>query len=294
MKTIIYILIAVMIGSIVYSAIPQSNKNVQVYKNEIVLESNNKVLFDSELQYSVNIISKRLEDYGIKLFSIYPVVDKSQIHINFKKQQNVVEIADLLCQIGKLHFLETYSSAEVTAQLQQKDKLYALMNVEKSEYYTAELGTCTLADAEKLSDYLNSGAFRKKIPANLLFAWSKVSAEKPNQLSIFCLKLDNEDISVLDGNAVAEIKLDISDSKNPAILIKFNEQGAKFWQKMTAENINKTIAIVMDQQVYYAPVVKSEIKGGNCSLTGKFSEKEVKVFVSLVKNGELPTSFKIK
>lgn len=286
-----------MIGSIVYSAIPQSNKNVQVYKNEIVLESNTKVLSDSELQYSVNIISKRLENYGIKLFSIYPVADKSQIHINFKKQQNIVDIADLLCQKGKLHFLETYSSAEVMEHLNENDMLFSMMNTHKpgkEGLYTAELGTCKLADAEKLSDYLNSGAFRKKIPANVLFAWSKVSAEKPNQLSIFCLKLDNENITVLDGNAIADIKLDKNDSKNPAILVKFNEQGAKFWQKMTAENINKTIAIVMDQQVYYAPVVKSEIKGGNCSLSGNFSEKEVKVFVSLVKNGELPTSFKIK
>lgn len=293
MKTIIYILIAVMISSIVYSAIPHSNKKVNVYKNEVVLESN-KAISHNDLQYSAEVISKRLENFGIKLFSIYPVADKSQIHINFKKQQNIIEIADLLCQKGKLHFLETYSSAEVTARLQQNDKLFSLMNVEKSENYTAELGNCTRTNAEKLSDYLNSGEFRKKIPANVLFAWSKVSAETPDLLSVICLKLDNEKVTVLDGSAVADIKLDKNDSKNPSILIKFNEQGAKFWQKMTAENINKAIAIVMDQQVYYAPVVKSEIKGGNCSLTGKFSEKEVKVFVSLVKNGELPTSFKIK
>ena len=37
-----------------------------------------------------------------------------------------------------------------------------------------------------------------------------------------------------------------------------------------------------------------EIKHGNCLLSGKFTENELKIFVSIVKNGELPTSFRIR
>jgi preprotein translocase subunit SecD len=54
------------------------------------------------------------------------------------------------------------------------------------------------------------------------------------------------------------------------------------------------IAILMGQQVYYAPMVKSEIKGGNCVVSGNFTQNELKSFVAIVKNGELSTSFKLK
>ena len=80
----------------------------------------------------------------------------------------------------------------------------------------------------------------------------------------------------------------------PAISIKFNTESTELWQKMTVKNIDKAIAIVMDQQVYSAPIVKSEIKQGNCMISGDFSEKELKVFVAIVKNGELASSFKIR
>ena len=70
-----------MIGSVIYSAIPKSSEKQLMFINEVILESEGKLLSEKELSNSVEIISKRLEDYGIKLFSIYPVNKKSQIGI---------------------------------------------------------------------------------------------------------------------------------------------------------------------------------------------------------------------
>jgi SecD/SecF fusion protein len=80
----------------------------------------------------------------------------------------------------------------------------------------------------------------------------------------------------------------------PRFIFNFSQNGAGLWAKMTHDNLKRSIAILMDQQVYFTPVVKSEIKGGNCALTGDFTADEMKSFVSIVKNGELPASFQLK
>lgn len=286
-----------MIGSIVYSAIPNTNKSFKVYKNEIILESNGKQLSDSELKYSVAVISKRLEDYGIKLFSIYPEAAKSQIHINFKKQQNIAEIADLLSCKGELYFMETWSAAEILKNFSKNDRIYSLLTIDenvKSNRASSVIGRCQLADIEKLSEYLSSPEFRNRVPENALFAWGKLSQEKSGWLNLHVLKLEKGESNLLNGSAIASASLDLSNDDLSAVLINFDEAGTKAWAKMTRENLDKEIAIVMDQQVYYSPVVRSEIRKGNCMLTGDFTQNELKVFVAMIKNGALPATFKIK
>ncbi len=294
MKTIIYILIVVMVGSIVYSAIPQSAKPVNIYQNEITLESNDKVLSKNELSNSVKVITKRLEDYGIKLFTIYPVNEKSQIRISFKEKQNILEIADLLCSKGQLYFSETYSCKEILSKLNKNDLVFSFLDIEDSNSNSAKLGECDLKNAEKLGQHLGYTGFRSKIPEDARFAWGKVTGEQPGQLSLYALKIDMNRPVVLDGKTISEIKLDASDKKHPAVFIQFDKNGSALWQKMTYNNRNKCIAILMGQQVYYAPMVKSEIKGGNCVVSGNFTQNELKSFVAIVKNGELSTSFKLK
>ena len=285
-----------MVGSMVYSAIPQSSNSINIYQNEFTIESKGKVLSQEELSRSTEIISKRLETYGIRLFNIYPINEKSQIQISFKENQNVLEIVDLLCTKGQLYFSETYSGNEILSKLNENDLIFSLLDDENMNKTSnsGKLGECDLQNAEKLSQHLGFTGFRSQIPLDAQFAWGKVFNENPNQLSLYALKINPEKPVVLDGKTVAEIKLDVSNTDSPAVFIKFNKSGSALWQKMTYNNMDKSIAILLDQQVYYAPVVKSEIKGGNCIISGDFTENELKRFVSIVKNGELPAFFMLK
>ena len=58
-------------------------------------------------------------------------------------------------------------------------------------------------------------------------------------------------------------------------------------------NFYKSIALVMDNKVYYAPKVMEEIKNGRCKISGDFSVKEAKMLISLIVNGELPLDFEL-
>jgi len=296
MKTIIYILIAVMIGSIVYSALPQTSNQVNIYQNEFTLESNGKHMSQAELSKSSKIISNRLEDFGIRLFNIYPVADKSQIRISCKEKKNVLEIIDLLCSKGQLYFSETYSAKEILPKLNENDLIFSLLETGESpdKQNSAKLGECSINNTEKLSQHLGFSGFRAQIPSDAMFAWGKVKHQNPEELFLYTLKIEADKPALLDGKSIAEIELDFIEVNQPAVFIQFNINGTSLWHKMTYNNIDKSIAILMDQQVYYAPVVKSEIEGGNCVITGDFTENELKSFVAIVKYGELPASFSLK
>jgi len=60
----------------------------------------------------------------------------------------------------------------------------------------------------------------------------------------------------------------------PRIQITFTDAGAKQLAKVTHQNIGKRLAIIIDGQLYSAPTIKSEIRGGSVEVTGNFSEVE--------------------
>lgn len=80
---------------------------------------------------------------------------------------------------------------------------------------------------------------------------------------------------LLDYTAVssATVTRDAS-SGAPTINVEFSEEGKELFAAITKENLNKRLAIVLDGQVYSAPVIRSEITGGKAQITGSFTEQE--------------------
>jgi preprotein translocase subunit SecD len=75
--------------------------------------------------------------------------------------------------------------------------------------------------------------------------------------------------------------------------IKFKPEAIALWAEATRRNLNKHIAIVVDNQVLYSPLVRNVIEGGVCEITGNLSQKETNYFIALVNNEPLPVSFTI-
>ena len=77
------------------------------------------------------------------------------------------------------------------------------------------------------------------------------------------------------------------------VSMSMNQEGAKQWKRLTAENIGKSIAIVLDGFVYSYPTVQSEISGGRSSISGDFSVNEAKDLANILKSGKLPAPARI-
>ncbi len=78
-----------------------------------------------------------------------------------------------------------------------------------------------------------------------------------------------------------------------AVLFTLNTRGAVAFARVTRENIGRRFAIVLDNKVMSAPVIRSEIPGGHGQITGDFSIEEVNRLALLLRSGALPASLSI-
>lgn len=80
---------------------------------------------------------------------------------------------------------------------------------------------------------------------------------------------------LLDHTAIRSVNVVRSPSSGqPEISIELSDEGKELFAAITRENVNKRLAIVLNGQVYSAPVIRSEITGGKAQITGNFTEQE--------------------
>ncbi|MBI2018059.1 protein translocase subunit SecD [Candidatus Daviesbacteria bacterium] len=79
----------------------------------------------------------------------------------------------------------------------------------------------------------------------------------------------------------------------PQVTIEFTVKGAEKFAELTKRNLNKPLAIFLDDQLISAPVVQQEIVGGSAVITGQFTTEEAKNLSIQLNAGALPVPIKI-
>lgn len=90
----------------------------------------------------------------------------------------------------------------------------------------------------------------------------------------------------------AEVTFDPNTGK-PQVGLEFNSKGAELFEEITKRNVNRRVAIFLDEMVVSAPVVNEVIAGGRAVITGDFSLEEAKNMVIQLNAGALPVSIKV-
>jgi preprotein translocase subunit SecD len=99
---------------------------------------------------------------------------------------------------------------------------------------------------------------------------------------------------LMTGDLLTEAKVNIDQRFNePHVSITFNAAGAKLFEDITAANVKKRLAIILDGTVYSAPVIQERISGGNAQITGRFSMDEAKDLAIVLRAGALPAPVKM-
>ena len=95
--------------------------------------------------------------------------------------------------------------------------------------------------------------------------------------------------TLMTGDALEEAKVQIGDRfGEPHVSLKFNAQGAKNFDRITAENVKKRLAIVLDGVIHSAPVIQERISGGQAQITGSFTMEEAADLAIVLRAGALP------
>jgi preprotein translocase subunit SecD len=291
MKSIIYILLAVLLSGIVLAALPKTfSKQQQVITIQNVDNNSNNNL----LNESCAILKNRLKDYGLQSFDVTLNVVQNSIDITIGDKIDANEILPLLLQKGKIEFYETYDRSDVVKLIDKDNQLNTLLNIPSIaadiNQPKAILGYCSLQNKTQVDAYITNH-YVSKLDQGIKFLWS----DRPNKEGLYVLYLLNQK-AALDKTQILETSVVAQPNKTDRaeLMINFDKNGAQIWQCLSRNNIGKEIAFVLDNVVFCAPTVRSEISHGKCMISGDFSIKEVTRLNSLIKNHVLPLAFELK
>ncbi len=155
------------------------------------------------------------------------------------------------------------------------------------------VGYASAKDTAKVNEYLKMDRVASTFPRNLRFYWGvkPIDTEDPARVHrLIAIKVTSRDgIPPLDGSAIKDATANYGQfSSSAEVTMKMHNEGAAIWEKLTGNNVDKSIAIVLDDYVYSFPNVSQKISGGTSSITGDFTLDEANDLATVLKAGKLP------
>jgi len=100
--------------------------------------------------------------------------------------------------------------------------------------------------------------------------------------------------SLLTGEYIKNAQVRINpDFNEPYVWLQFNDRGARIFEAITSVNVGRRLAIVLDDVVRSAPVIREKISGGEAQITGSFTIEEAQDLALVLRAGALPAPVKI-
>ncbi|KPJ66361.1 MAG: preprotein translocase subunit SecD [Syntrophobacter sp. DG_60] len=103
-----------------------------------------------------------------------------------------------------------------------------------------------------------------------------------------------EERTLITGDYISDARVLIDPEINePYVGISFNKQGAKIFAQITEEHVGRRLAIILDNKIHSAPVIREKIPHGEARITGAFTLEEAKDLAVVLRAGALPAPIKI-
>ncbi|GAB2689910.1 protein translocase subunit SecDF [Hymenobacter frigidus] len=152
-----------------------------------------------------------------------------------------------------------------------------------------------LRDTSAMNRILRSAEAKASLPPTLALTWSlkPTTIDKQEYLELIPVRKTRDGVAPMGGEVVSDARADLGPNGQPEVLMNMTPSGARKWQKMTAANVGKQIAMVLDDYVVSAPVVQGEISGGGTSITGSFQVEDTDDLANQLKAGKLPAPTRI-
>ena len=285
MKTFFNSILLSLVCILLYSSAPVSAQNTK----GLLIQATDINVSSEILNQSAKVMNNRLITYGIKT-KVLVIYDKAQIFIELPDNINKSEFTQLLTSKGDLGFYETLTLNEMKESLKNENQ----KSLNDFQINSSDSGIgCAASKDPKMVETIQNYLKQNNLSGNTKLLWSQFNSN--SQTCLYILKTDNAGNPPLVRSDIETISASKdNNSQTFKIGVKFTPEAARLWADLTRKNLNKPIAIVIDDKVYYTPVVKTAMESGLCEITGNLSEKEANFFLALVNNGNLPTDFSVK
>ena len=185
---------------------------------------------------------------------------------------------------------ESKSQAADLEQIKKEHPLLAILQVNPNG--GPVVGYASYKDTAEINRYLSMPEVLSELPKDLRLKWG-VSAvafdPKAQTFELYAIKsTERNGRAAMEGDVIVDAKDDYDQYGKPCVSMSMDTDGARRWAQLTKQNINRSIAIVLDGYVYSAPNVMNEITGGNSVITGHFTPDETKDLANVLKSGKMP------
>lgn len=206
-------------------------------------------------------------------------VDKAALsQIGFYETYNVGEIADVLRALDKEAaerggMVDSMSFANLTG--------YETSVASMSS--TPIIGYVSVNDTASVNRIITQYGDRC-LPADLKLTWTRFPEKSqfgPDLYLLIALKLTGGG-PAMKGESIIEAMSSSDEIEGNTIDLMFNVEGASVFSRITAQNVNRAIAVVIDGKVYSFPTVNQQIDGGRVQISGLFTKEETQNVVDFI------------
>lgn len=166
--------------------------------------------------------------------------------------------------------------------------LYPNVRVDGTFYDGSVIGRAKKKDIEVLNKIFSFFAGRGELYHGIVLLWSyKPIDETEDIYELHAIRETRDGSPVLGREDIVEASVNTK-SYPPTLDISFNGPGTWALKRITGENVNKSIAFVMNNAVYFSPLVFEEITSGKLSISANLEEREAEDLAILLGSGYMP------
>ncbi|MEC5394431.1 protein translocase subunit SecD [Bergeyella sp. RCAD1439] len=256
------------------------------------------------------VIRTRIDKMGVTQPNVQRVPGTGRISVEMPGVKDIDRVKKMLQTSAKLQFWEVQQIQEVFPYFQNLNTLVAAkgdsMGVAKSANFEKMLqleslgsngvANVKISDTAAINKILNSKLAHAARPANLKytqFLWGyKPEAGDENNLVLYAIRGNINQKAPVDG-AVESANISYDELGRIVVDMQMDSKGAKDWAVLTEKNVNRPVAVTLDNVVYTAPNVINKIPNGRTQISGNFSQEEAQDLVNVLGAGKLPAGAKI-
>ena len=206
-------------------------------------------------------------------------------------EKKTVSAADSLAAALKGDVTAEDKSAANMEEIKKQYPLLSILQLNSSGQGPV-IGYANYKDTADINKYLAMPEIKADLPKDLRLKWGVSPSEfdkKGQTFELYAIKsTERNGKAPLEGDVVTDAKDEFDQYSKPAVSMTMNSDGARRWAQLTKQNIGRSIAIVLDNYVYSAPNVNSEITGGRSQITGHFTPEQAKDLANVLKSGKMP------
>lgn len=220
---------------------------------------------DTSADQALETIRNRIDQFGVSEPTIHRQ-GENEIVVQLPGVKDPKRAIDLIGKTAQLEFKIVDDEAKIAAELPQ---------------------TIAPGEEEKILEQ-----FAGKIPEDTEILFEKKINTETGVVRKIPIMVKKQ--AALTGDLLSDAKVNIdSRFSEPYVSVSFNDAGAKTFEDVTAANVKKRMAIILDNNVYSAPVIQERIAGGNAQITGSFTMEEAKDLSIVLRAGALPAPMKM-